>query len=112
MTTFIVILIVVSAILLFYILVVRRLGNLPFWKTVNKYPDDAYDFFLTHDCWIVFEGKLPKGYRSKFPTSEWDGPFVHNIPKLDFKRIHILGRIGEYEKSQQEFLRLVGEDSK
>jgi len=37
---------------------ILRPGRLDFWKIAGKYPDEAFDFFRSKECWKVFEGNL------------------------------------------------------
>jgi hypothetical protein len=72
--------IVVLAIL-FYFFVMKKRGNLDFWKIAAKYPDSAYQLFKDEDCWLIFEDKsLARNHNA--PPGEWDGPFKLSIPML------------------------------
>mgnify|MGYP003576911323 CR=1 len=55
-----------------------------------------------------FEKELPEHYRTLVPRAEWDGPFRLWVPKLGNAGIYVFGRIGYYEKSQEEFLQKLG----
>jgi|APSaa5957512493_1039668.scaffolds.fasta_scaffold266691_1 hypothetical protein len=85
----------------------RSHGRTDFWKITRNNRDDSYDFFMDNDCWIVFDEKPIDGYKNNLPNGELDGPFFQFVPKLD-KRVRIYGKVGEYEKSQDNFLNQVG----
>jgi hypothetical protein len=94
---------IILAALLYWFFILRP-GRLDFWKVAGKYPDLAYDFFCSRDCWKVFEHGLPGNYREVVPHDEWAGPFRLSVPKLGNKMIHIFGRARDYEDSQNDFL--------
>ncbi len=99
---------IVGLIIIVYL--IRRFwafGRIDFWKVAHKNGDLAYDFFKENDCWIVFEERPIEGYREELPPGEWDGPFIHVVPKLN-RRVRLYGKVGEYEKSEDEFLNRIG----
>lgn len=92
------ILIVVLIVVLLYFL--AKSGNQKFWKLVNKYPLEAYNFFMDNDCWFV----IHNGESIDKPsTGEWTGPFFVIIPTIG--RIKIYGKTGFFEVKQKEFIR-------
>ena len=100
----IIIIILVAAFL--YWLLVHRPKNY-FWKVASKYPDLAYKFFLSKDCWKVFEGRLPENHRSIVPKENWAGPFQLSVPKIGHKNIYVFGKYPDFKQSQDEFLRKI-----
>lgn len=91
------ILIIVMAIaVVFYFL--TKSGNHKFWKLVNKYPLQAYDFFINNDCWLVIH---PGDNVSKPSTGDWTGPFFVVIQGIG--RLKIYGRTGAFKQKQAEF---------
>lgn len=77
-------------------------GNDKFWKTVNKYPLDAYEFFIKNDCWFVIH---PNEFKSKPKDGDWTGPFFVPVPGIG--RLKIYGKTNEYEKKQEEFIEMI-----
>jgi hypothetical protein len=102
--TILMILTVVVVLIFLYWLVVLRPGRLDFWRIASKYPDEAYDFFVSEQCWKVFQEVLPDGYRSLVPKEDWTGPFRLWIPKLRNKMIYIFGKYPDFERAQKEFI--------
>ena len=97
--------IVIALISILAIYLLQKLGNDKFWKTVNKHPVEAYNLFMSSDCWIVVhEGESI----SQLKSDEWTGPFFVNIPSIG--KIKVYGRISCIEFEQNEFLRQVGND--
>ena len=95
--------IVVLAIL-YYFFVMKKHGNLDFWKLAVKYPDSAYYLFKEEDCWLIFEDKSLAHNHNNFPPGEWDGPFKLSVPILGGKMITVYGKVPEYVQSQQKFM--------
>lgn len=93
---------IIIAIVLLYI-VLHFSGMPTFWKLTRKHPVEAYDFFLSNDCWFVVDGvnntEPPKDRKN------WDGPFTLFLPNIK-NRIKVYGKSPYYEKSQEEFVRL------
>ena len=98
------IVIIIVALVVLYVLFIRRKGRLDFWKLAAKYPDLAYEFFQKEDCWFVFEEKPEDGYSNNLPPGEWDGPFFHRVPKLRGKLVSVFGKVPDYENAQQAFI--------
>ncbi|PIS06126.1 MAG: hypothetical protein COT80_02340 [Candidatus Buchananbacteria bacterium CG10_big_fil_rev_8_21_14_0_10_33_19] len=92
-------------------------GNIKFWKLAGRYPNEAYEHFRKYpETWIVAEGEIKnvhKYLRDRSPEfkGKWDGPFRLAIPYLPNPEqaihVHIYGKVGEYEKSQNEFVSLM-----
>jgi len=101
MIEIVVALIVCAALYWFFIL---RPGRLDFWKTAAKYPNSAYDHFMSNNCWRIFEDSLPENYRNTVPKAEWTGPFRLVVPKLGNKMIYVFGNYPHFEHSQNDFL--------
>lgn len=80
-----------------------------FWRLTARYPDKAYEWFLSHDEWLVIDpeaGKMPKP-----DEREFDGPHLLWVPQLGGRRVAVYGRLGETKESQEAFLRVHGLDS-
>ncbi len=90
-------------VLLYYFLVLKKRGNIDFWRKAGKFPDAAYQYFKGEDCWLVFEEEPPP--RKDFPPGEWDGPFRLAVPMLGGKTVTVFGRAPEYILSQQRFMK-------
>lgn len=91
----------VGGIALALLLFARRImgtGNVPFWKVASQHPDDAFDWFMSEDCWVV----LAPG--EKAPGSEFTGPFRLAVPKLGGQMIKVYGRDAEIDDSQRRFM--------
>jgi hypothetical protein len=76
-------------------------GNVEFWELLTKHPDQGYLFLTTSEAWLIVEDSEDKKNMSK--DFKWDGPFIHYIPSMG-KRVKLYGKVGEYEKSQEEFV--------
>ena len=94
--------VIVLLAILFYFFVMKKHGNLDFWKIAAKNPDSAYQLFKDEDCWLIFEDK---SLALNFPPGEWDGPFKLSVPMLGGKIITVYGKVPEYFQSQQRFMR-------
>jgi len=103
------IIILIIAIAFCYWLFIIRPGRLDFWKIASKYPDLAYDFFNSNQCWKVFENGLPDDHQNLVPKEQWTGPFRIWVPKLDNRQILVFGRHPDFEDSQDEFLKIIRE---
>ncbi len=102
---------IVLAILVFmYWLIILRPGRLNFWKIASKYPNEAYDLFVSEECWKVFEENVPDNHQSIVPN--WTGPFRLTVPKLGNKMIHVFGKYPDFQKSQNDFMTKVKADHK
>lgn len=80
-------------------------GVIGFWKIVTRNPDVAYDWFLNSDAWETRDFPLPSDFRRQFPDEHWAGPFDLYVPSIE-KRICIFGKVGQYEKSRDEFIKM------
>ncbi len=93
--------IIIGGIILAIILLLRRImgkGNIPFWKLASKYPDTAFDWFISEDCWVVVETD------ESAPGPNYTGPFRFAVPKLGGKMIKVYAREDEIENSQRRFV--------
>jgi len=81
-----------------------RPSSLDFWKLAGKNPNVAYDFFISQDCWKVFENALPHNYKDLVPSNEWTGPFRLWVPKIGNRMIIVFGKRNNIEYSQKEFI--------
>ena len=90
---------------------ILRPGRLDFWKIAGKYPDEAFDFFRSKECWKVFEGNLPDDYRSIVPKDDWTGPFRLWIPKIGNKVIYVFGKYPDFEQAQKDFMAKIDGDT-
>ena len=84
-----IILALLIGVFLYWYLILRH-GRMSFWKLAARNPDAAYHHIRSASCWKIFEGELPKNYRSIVPKSEWAGPF-----KLKTSLSGPLGKKGE-----------------
>lgn len=89
---------------LFYFIIMKKHGNLDFWKIATSVPDLAYLYFKENECWFVFEDKPSSGFRNNLPQGEWDGPFKLVVPMLGGKTITIFGKVPDYIQSEHEFM--------
>jgi len=96
---------IVVLVVLYYFFVMKKHGNLDFWKLAAKSPDSAYQLFKEEDCWLVFEDKPLARNSSNFPHGKWDGPFKLSVPMLGSKVITVYGKVPEYVQSQQRFMK-------
>ena len=88
---------------LYYRFVIVKSGNIKFWKVANSYPEEAYAFFQGNNCFVVFDGEPPGGYRANLPEGEWDGPFKLPVPSKGIV-VTIYGRAPEYQNAQENFI--------
>lgn len=89
---------------LYYRFVLVKSGNLKFWKVISSHADEAYSFFMSNDCFVVFESEPLGGYRASLPAGEWDGPFKLSVPSKG-RVVTIYGRDPEYQTAQEDFVR-------
>ncbi|MEN6318520.1 MAG: hypothetical protein ABFD82_07160 [Syntrophaceae bacterium] len=89
---------------LFYRFFFVKMGNLNFWKIVNNHADEAYYFFMSNECFVVFDSEPSGGYRASLPAGEWDGPFKLAVPSKG-RVVTIYGRNPDYVKAQENFVR-------
>ena len=83
---------------------ISRPKSLDFWKLAAKYPDAAYDYFISQDCWKVFDNGLPDNYKDIVTNKEWTVPFRLWVPKLGNRMITIFCKYNYMEDSQREFI--------
>jgi len=85
--------------LIYYIFILKKQGNLDFWKLAHKHQDEAYKFFKNDENWVILEEDQikPEG-------NNWDGPFRHRVPMLGDKLITVYGKNPEYISSQKIFI--------
>ena len=102
--------IIVILVFLYWFFILRP-GRLDFWKIASKYPDKAYDFFKSKECWNVFEGDLPDDYRSIVPKDDWTGPFRLWIPKIGNKVIYVFGKYPDFVQAQKDFMAKIDGDT-
>ena len=70
--------IILCGILLFVIYkVLKKDGNLEFWKLVQKQPQDAFQLFSQSAAWHIIGGDSSSGPLNK---NNWDGPFIFRSP--------------------------------
>jgi len=81
----------------------KTYGKIDFWNVVRKHPNEAYEWFMTDDAWIVTD---PNDPQSSPPENkdEWNGPSWLFVPMLGGKRIGIYGRYQDMEESMQRFM--------
>ncbi len=80
-----------------------------FWQVAARYPDKAYEWFLSHEEWRVVDPE--QGRQPKVDDREFDGPFLLWVPKLGGRRIVVYGRRTAMKESQRAFLTSRGLDS-
>ncbi len=80
-----------------------RAGNPAFWRLVARYPNDAYEWFMAEDCWVVVDPQDPSS-REPAPRSDFDGPFLLWVPKLGGKKLRIYGQHAMIEESERQFI--------
>lgn len=85
----------------------RRVKPPDFWKLASERPDHAYDWFVSHDGWVVVD--FDQGRRHQKPKGdEFVGPFILRVPKLGGRRVAVYGREGSMEESEETFVRFFG----
>ncbi len=96
-----------------------RSNNLPFLRLIARYPDEAYDWFLAEECWVVKDPKKtgsathPSGATKAglAETEEPQGcnpPFTLCVPKLNGRAVTVYGRTGEVDGSEKRFMEKYG----
>ncbi len=90
-----------AALVLWYAL--YRIGRPRFWRVASKHPDEAYDWFVREQCWIVVDPDDADPDKPE-PRSDYSGPFMLWVPKLGWKRVIIYGKHDEIEDSERRFL--------
>lgn len=83
-----------------------RVKTPDFWKLAARQPDHAYDWFVSHDDWVVVD--FDQRHHRKPGGAEFEGPFILRVPKLGGKRVAIYGRRGTMQESQEVFVRFFG----
>jgi hypothetical protein len=99
----VVVLVAVAAVA--YYLIERPLPR-DFWKLAARHPDNAYDWFISHEGWVVVDPASPG--RRKPDGPEFTEPFVLWVPKLGGRRVLVYGRRSEMSESQEAFIRVFG----
>lgn len=77
-----------------------------FWRLAARHPDNAYDWFVSHEGWIVVDPYSPRNNAPK--GSQYTDPFVLWVPKLGGRRVLIYGRRDAIAESQEAFIRVFG----
>jgi hypothetical protein len=85
--------------LIYYLI---KKGNNKFWKLVHKHPFEAYEYFMTNECWYVVH---PNDFKNKPPQGNWSGPYIVQIPGIG--RIKVYGKESEFEANQMEFIKRI-----
>jgi hypothetical protein len=85
---------------------IRRARRPGFWRIAARYPDQAYDWFTTHDCWVVADPE--SGAMQRPDDAEFAGPYILRVPKLGGRRVAVYGRRDEMKESQDAFLAFRG----
>lgn len=84
---------VILLVIIFYFLM-KKQGNLGFWKKAAKNPEFVYKELANDDAWIVDDGV------TEVDKKEYDGPFLLHVPSLG-KIVKVYGKVGKYEDSQK-----------
>lgn len=84
----------------------RRAKPPDFWRLASERPDHAYDWFVSHDGWVVVD--FDQRRRQKPKGDEFVGPFILRVPKLGGRRVAVYGRRGRMEESEETFVRFFG----
>lgn len=79
---------------LFYFFVIKRAGNLPFWKVAAAHPMEAMMFFATNPHWHI--GQKPR-------DREVSGPFLFADPRTG-QTVKIYGDFDHIEETQAKFM--------
>jgi hypothetical protein len=83
-----------------------RVKHPDFWKLVARKPDQAYEWFVSHDGWVVVE--FDTRHHQKPRGTNVEGPFILRVPKLGGKRVAVYGLHGLMEESQEAFIQFFG----
>lgn len=83
-----------------------RVKTPDFWKLVARQPDHAYDWFVSHDGWVVMDFEQRRHRKPKGAGVE--GPFILRVPKLGGKRVAVYGQRAFMQESQEAFIRFFG----
>ncbi len=84
----------------------RRARPPDFWKLASERPDHAYDWFVSHEGWVVVDFDQQRHQRPR--GDDLVGPFILRVPKLGGRRVAIYGRRGSMEESEDTFVRFFG----
>jgi hypothetical protein len=82
----------------------RRPRPPDFWKLAASRPDQAYDWFISHDDWVVVD--FDQRHHGKPGAGSFVGPFILRVPKLGGRRVAIYGRSDAIAESQEAFVRI------
>ena len=82
-----------------YLYIRSRRPNARFWRAAASYPDAAYQWFTSEECWHV----ATEGGSDSRPSADWSGPFRLYVPSLG-RMIRVYGRYPDLEQSQKRFL--------
>ena len=97
--------VIIGAVVFFIIYkVIVKDGNLEFWKlaqATEQNQKNAYHLFTSNPAWYVFHKN--SGTKKPADSKNWDGPFKFRAP--DGRLLTMYGKVGEYEKTQEEFLK-------
>lgn len=96
--------IVVFVVAVYLIFFRNQKSGLKFWKKAQRNAAIAYGLFLEDDAWHVDAG-IKNLEQPSMDVGEWDGPFWLNVPGIGM--IQLYGRVGYYEKSQNEMKQLL-----
>lgn len=77
-----------------------------FWKLAARRPNEAYDWFVSHDGWIVVD--FDRRRHEKPAGDSLVGPFILRVPKLGGRRVAVYGRGAAVTESQDDFVRIFG----
>ena len=83
-----------------------RIKTPDFWKLVARHPDQAYEWFVSHDGWVVVD--FHQRHHQKPKGSNVEGPFILRVPRLGGKRVAVYGLRGLMEDSQEAFIQFFG----
>lgn len=93
----------VGVVLYLYAAFILDSGNVEFWALAAKHPDRAFRHISTSPAWHVFPSTAPPNFAEAFPPEDWVGPFRLNVPGIG--RVEFMGRVAQYEESENEFVR-------
>jgi len=61
--------------------VMGRYGALGFWQVAGRMPDEAFDWFISDDAWVVVDPRRPHA-QSDHSRDGFVGPFKLVVPKV------------------------------
>ena len=85
-----------------YYKIIVKAGNLNAWKLIKAYKDSAFQLFISNPARHVCKTNSDKTIDMK----NWDSPFWIWTP--DGRNVKVYGKIGEYEKTLDEFIKTYG----